>query len=303
MNSISEQQSLKAVAWPAFPQLSMINQAYWFRLILSEEESQLELRYKVWIRFVKRHTNKSALLSIDRISDILINDEIPDLAADQLAYETGKIFYPLIIEISQRAQYLGVHNFEQIAERWQKLRPEIVRRFSGVEAERYFTRMNEVVASKAAVDELFRNDLLLTFCFNTVYLDYAEEPVDKKKLCFPVGDYAPVTYDVSVSKCRNAKGFKEIVQEGREVKSEGADSLHPDKSDKENTYAATFVLDTATNCILEATAEWDFKQPHKKNISLILFPLRVQPDNSMDFVRNEEENKKGRGFFSTLFGS
>ena len=47
-----------------------------------EEESPFELRYKGWIRFEKQQTDTSAILSVDRISEVLINYEIPSQAID-----------------------------------------------------------------------------------------------------------------------------------------------------------------------------------------------------------------------------
>lgn len=300
---VSEQQSAPVIKWPVFPELSRFNHAYWFRFILTEEESQLELRYKVWVRFEKQHSNTSAILSVDRISEVFINDESPSQAVDQLAYETGKIFCPLMIEIDRNAQYVGVHNYEQITERWQKIRPEAERRFSGAEVERFLAKMDEVVATKTKVDKLFENDLFLAFYFNTVYLHYTEEAEAKQTLSFPVGDYAPVSYSANISKCLNVKGLIEIVQVGKESEKENADSPDTGKPDQESTYTATFALDPATGCIREATAGWDFKIPNKRSIRLILYPLRVMPDKNEHTIWEETEKKKERGFFSALFGT
>lgn len=272
------------------PHLSQLNHAYWYRFIVEEEDSQLELRYKCHLRFIKWKSQSSALLCVERHPDVYINNEFPDLALDQLAYETGRVFYPMIIEIDKQSRWMGIRNKDQIQERWLKIRTKATQLFTGEEAIRYMERMDDMIASPTALDEVFRDDLFIRFYFNTVYSDHASARETGKQIIFPVGDYAPISFEVhQVEKESDRPESREIQQRGTAPKGQ--------------TYSADFLLETGSNCIREAVAEWNFVFPFPKKIRVILFKLREQPAKSWDLELEEKEdvgNKKG--FFSQFFG-
>lgn len=288
--------------WAIFPDLRHLNHAYWFRLILTEDETTTELRYKVLIRFLKKQTQESAIVSIDRVSDVYINDELPDLPVDRLAYESGKVFYPVIMEIDEKMNLLGIRNHEQIVSRWEKIQPDLRRYFTGDEANRYLNRMDEMIMSAKNLEALFEKELFIRFYFYTAYMNYTHQFEIRTEVAFPIGNYAPVLFDVKnrLLNVLNKDGFKEITQEGIEVRK----TFGPDlEKEGKNTYSAHFVLNAGTNILREAKAEWNFRSPFQKKIQLILFPLR-QAVSSIPIV--EQENKwdenKNKGFFSRIFG-
>jgi hypothetical protein len=298
--SVSESQTV--TNGTIFPDLHRLNQAYWFRFILTEGDITTELRYKLFIRFVKPRTQTSVLVMINRLSDVYINDQLPDLPVDCLACETGKIFYPLIVEIDTGMNYLGICNQEQINKRWDEIKPQVKRYFSGEEVERYLRRLEEVVSTKKSLDEIFEKELLIKFYFQTVYMNYTSRFETQNEISFPVGNYAPVAFDVKscLQKTLNKEGFKEISQDGVETKK----NVWPDADqERENTYKADFTLDAETNIIKEAVAEWHFQSSFPKRIQIILFPLRQPLSDTLLIEEDEQEKTKGKGFFSRLFGS
>jgi hypothetical protein len=229
-------------------------------------------------------------LSVNRISETLINNESPDLAVDSLAYETGKIFYPLFIEIGQDASWKGIRNHKEIVDRWKKLQPEIKRRFSGDESNRYFNRMDQIIASPESLDQIFKDELLIRFYFHTIYVNYAQPFETESIIDFPIGNYGFEIFKVKhqLKKTLNASGFKELIQEGFCIKR------------PENRYKAEFILDPSTNCIRVVVAEWHFNQPESRKIKLILYPLRLQPtDQETQSRLYSVDKKKGKGFFSS----
>jgi len=298
-NTVSE--SAPFIKRNILPDLLRLNHSYWFRLILTEEEETTEIRYKVAVRFIKPLTDTTVLLSIERIPDeVYINDHSPDKPVDMLAYETGKVFYPMAVEVSTQMKWLGIRNYEQIVQRWEKSEPNLRRYFAGEEANRYLNRMGEKIAAKANLEKIFEKDLFIQVYFRTLYADYISDigiPI-----AFPVGDYGDVQYKVKTLINQEVKdGRREVTQTGIEIQKQ---EVPESDSESKNTYTAKYVLDTKTNCIREMEAEWKWESPVRKKIRVILFPLR-QPTAKDSFIIEEDkkqDEKQSKGFFSRLFG-
>jgi len=280
-----------------YPDCRHINHSYWFRLIITENEETTEIRYKTAVRFIEPLTETTALISIERmLDDVYINDRPPDLPVDMLAYETGKIFYPLLVEVSTQMKWLGVRNRKEILQRWEKKLPNLRRYYTGEEAGSYLNRMTEKMASPASLNRIFEDDLFIRVYFRSLYAD----ETSPSGLSFPVGDYGAVRYEVRRLINRMDDGKKEVIQTGVEIQTQTeADSGLENK----NTYASKYVLDAKTNCIREMEAEWRWESSVKKKIRVILFPL-YQSVSTVSLVEEEivEKKKKSKGFFARLFG-
>jgi hypothetical protein len=267
-------------------------------LILTEEDaSTTEIRYKVTIRFIKPQTPTSALLSIDRAADVYMDDR----PVDRLAYETGRVFYPLLVEMDTRMKWLGIRNQEQIIRRWETILPDVRRYFKGEEAARYLNRMSEALASKEKLEEIFDKELLFQLYFGALYANQAASPEDEVEFSFSAGDYAPVRFVIENQIPAPGKnGTVEVKQNGTEQEQK----VRPDAGqDEKNAYSAHFVLNDRTNIIREIVAGWNFRTPVQRQVKVILFPLR-QAVPGISFIEEKEvrEKKKSKGFFSRLFG-
>jgi hypothetical protein len=284
-----------------FPDLPLLNQGYWFRLILTDEENETtEIRYKMIVSFIEWQTPDLAFLRIDR-SDVYINDRSPDLPVDRLAYEVGKVFYPLAVKVDSRMNGLCIGNQEQIAGRWEKIYPELKRYFFGEEADQYLNRMGEVLNSRSKLDEIFRNELFIQIYFFILYADYTSFSDISERIAFPVSNYGKVLFDVKSRLIKTGNNdLKEIIQEGTEVQ---RNDMQGSSSGDKNTYTANFKLDARTNIIREVLAEWNFRSPVQRKVRVILFPLR-QSASTILFEEKENVQKKNesKGFFARLFG-
>jgi hypothetical protein len=285
----------------AFPDLRSLNHSYWFRLLLEEAAGlPTEIRYKVTVRFIQPQTSTSALLSIDRAPDIYMNDQPVDQAVDRLAYETGRVFYPLVVETDTRMKRLGICNHSQIIRRWESVQPALKRDFTGEEAERYLNRMNESLASKEKLEEIFEEELFFQLYFRVLYADDASPDEEGIAFSFSVGNYAPVRFVIEKQSLTPGKnGRVEVSQSGVE---QGRQVWPGAGSGEKNRYSADFVLDAQTHIIRQLVASWDFRFPVERKVKVILFPLR-QAVSGIPPVEPEEVRKKQRkGFFSRLFG-
>jgi|GEM_PF-4347831 len=288
-----------------YPKIGFINRAYWYRLSIEDEESKTEIRYKLLIRFIRQQSETSGLVLIDRISDIYINDELPSRSFDQLAYEAGKVFYPLTVEINKENKWLNICNYSQITDKWKKISEKLRLGFSGEEVDRYIECMDRVIADKEKIKSTLENDLPMQFCFNTIYHPYQELFETENIIDFPVGDYAAVPFLVKhiLDKNKDQTGIDEVIQTGYEIRQNDwiFEQMGVEKVD--NTYKAKFILDSKTQWIKEAEAEWNFKFPIRKKVLIRLFPLRQQPpEDDVNYVIDEDCKPYKKSLFSILFG-
>ena len=285
-----------------FPDLRKINHSYWFRLILTEGDSPAtEIRYKVTVRFIESKTPTSALFLIDRAPDIYIDDRLPDLAVDMLAYKTCCVFYPLLGEIDTHMKWRSICNHEQIIRRWETIQPAVKRYFSGEEAKRYLNRMSESLASKESLEEIFREELFFQLYFRVLYANNASRAEEDVPFSFSVGNSALSRFIIEKQTLRPGKSSTvEVSQNGVE---QGPQVWPGAGTDERNSYSANFVLDAQTNIIREVVAVWDFRLPVQRKVEVILFPLR-QAASGIPLIEMEEVQEKNqkKGFFSRLFG-
>jgi hypothetical protein len=106
--------------WYLRPDFSTLYRKYGVLIFIEKDGIENSIKYELEIKYLKRIEKTHYLLWIDRVSEVFINDQLPDLLVDQLCYETGKIFYPLQIEIDAQGTFLSVYNMEEIQDRWKK---------------------------------------------------------------------------------------------------------------------------------------------------------------------------------------
>lgn len=298
------EQPILLSSWAIYPALRKMNQAYWYRHIIAESSLQTEIRYKILVQFLREQTDETSLLIIDRISDVYINDKLPDLSMEELAYEAGKVFYPLVVEVDKKGNLIGIRNYEQIANRWKKdILPPIQLRYSGKIVNTYLERMGKVIACQSSMEDVLKKDLFFNFYFSTVYRNYSPEFKTEDRILFPIGDYAPITFDTKLELKRELtpKGYKEICHKGIALQKA---AMNTDEfiEDQNNTYSANITLETSSNLIKEAVAEWNL-DAGSRIIKLILFPLRQKVEKEYkDLIIDKVKKEKSKGLFSTLFG-
>lgn len=282
--------------WAIYPRLNKLNHAYWFRYIIEDKKSVTEVKYKVLVRHIRQETEETDLYLINRISDVYINDELPNLCMDELAYETGKVFYTMVVEIDKKAQRVALRNYEQIKNKWiNTIRPYVVLRYGGEVGNRYLTQMDKVIGDKNRIEEIFKNDLFIQLYFGTFYHSYSQEFEIDKTVEFSTGS-TPSYFNVNCKLNRNftEKGYKEIIQNG--IGLSRCDTITESfVEDKDTTYSARILLEPITNYPREALVEWN-NNLFRKKTRLILYPLRYQHNENLDIQIDKVEKKKSSLF-------
>lgn len=277
-----------------YPHWRLLDHTYGVRMVIEKGQETIEIRYNLHIRYIQEESEDSVLLLIHRASDVYINDELPTLCMDELAYHTGKVFYPFVVEVDKRANWIGIRNYQQIQSRWEKeIVPYVRLRYSGEIVNRYLESMDEVISSKDKLEAILKNELSIKILFKSAYRVYSPQFDDKTILEFAVGDYHLAPYQVSsvLSRTLNAEGFREIRQEGIGLIPSTGDEMITDES---NQYSSYIQLYNQTNHIREVWAQWSFMDG-KRKFTLIFFPLRYPygTDSEKDVILDKKiKNKK-----------
>lgn len=168
--------------WPA--ELSI---KYGVLITFNEDtEEANEVKYQVRISRLKPGLEGQPLFQIDRIGDVFVNEALPDLVADRLAYAAGKVFYPLVITVDQNGGFQTVYNHKEILKRWQLVKDKILNEFEGELVEGYIERMEKQLASPDSIHIAFLNDWFIQTFFKPLYKEYGQERVAQSMYKFPI---------------------------------------------------------------------------------------------------------------------
>ncbi|WP_409415789.1 hypothetical protein [Flavobacterium sp. PS2] len=143
------------------------------------------LKYEVSVNWITTDNNGYSLFEIDRLSKIYINDTEADLVADELAEKTSSVLYPLRVVIDQEGEWMDVHNYEEIEERWQIRKNEILENYPGEQTIKYLTLFEKNLESNQTLSLVLANDWFIRSFFNGIHTDYTSKLAFKGYTYFP----------------------------------------------------------------------------------------------------------------------
>jgi|GEM_PF-2799124 len=101
--------------------------------------------------------------------NFLINNEKPDLVLEQLAEKCRRPLEKLVFYVNSKWQITGLHNYNNIVERWDELKKQLEQEYTGVIFERYITRNDLVIRNEQALMERLKRDLFIIQFFSPLY--------------------------------------------------------------------------------------------------------------------------------------
>jgi len=103
--------------------------------------------------------------------DVLVDDERPEQASDVVLTEIGDSFYPIILSVSQERKIISVENFDEIKERWEKKREELLKKYPTFELEQHFKASGKNMNDKDSFYKVLQRDAFIQFYFLPVEND------------------------------------------------------------------------------------------------------------------------------------
>jgi ribosomal protein L6P/L9E len=133
------------------------------------------LKYEMSLNWLSTDDNGYSFYKIDRLSKIYIDDIEADSIANELAEKTSSILYPLIVVVDNEGEFVDVHNFQEIKERWENRLPEILEAYQGEEVERYLALFAENLKSKETLNLSLSYDWFIRSFFNGIHTGYTSK--------------------------------------------------------------------------------------------------------------------------------
>lgn len=269
-------------------------------------EKEHTIKFNLDISFVKTIVDRARIFKVERTSPVFLNNKVPDLVADQLAYECGKVFYPLLLEIDFDGQYIGVHNYTELISRWSETKKAVLEYFQGETTERYLELMEEAISTPERVSEIFKNELFYSVFFSAVYKSYGGEFKVEEQLSFPIaGRAAPVEFKTTQEAIPflNEADYIEIHHHGIVTdKRSNADLLeeqsfpleqllNPNAAGATGNYTAKYVLDPSTRSIRSIVAKWTLEFNIPQETELKIFELIEDKEEEIKIITAENQQK------------
>ena len=278
---------------------------YGFVVSFLDGTEKNRLKYEVVVTYLRTIPEEARVFKIDRLSTVYINDTEPDLLVDQLAYETGKVFYPLVAEVDFDGKFIGIGNIEEIQERWIKLREEISNYFVGEEVERYLELMDEAVADEELLHESMENDFFIHTYFSGIYKSYTSSLVVEENVSFPVaGKGEPVLFKVKTEAAGtlnsfdtielNCKGVANDERSAQDIEEEQFFPIHklnyPALDSVKGSYEALYILHKDTKAIESVVAKWNLELKVAREIEVKIFEIETEASLIAQQVKVKDES-------------
>lgn len=281
------------------------SRSYGVLLTFSAKPEDISIKYEIQISYLKTIEENKRLFKIDRLSEVYINDLPPEHTADQLAYETGKVFYPLVIEVAFDGSYIGIYNHQEIKQRWKAVKQNVLSYFSGEEVNEYLLQTEHTIQDEFALDMCFQTDFFINTFFSPIYRNYGENRTLITNRFFSLVAQMPpieMEIDTQLAAETNHYGAIEIEQNGKEIA--------VDENPSFNTiYRANFVLDIQTRSIESLLANYQWQDGEKHEVDIKIFRIdeaQIHQQQNIDGAGNlifldPVYNEGKKGFFRNFF--
>lgn len=279
---------------------------YGLTILFGDGDTANEIKYELAVTYLGQTPENTLLYKLERRSPVYINELTPELVADQLAYEVGKVFYPLTIEANKEGKFLSIQNLGEIRKRWPAIRAAVTAYFEGDFTTRYFQLMDEKLADDGAIQICLRDDWFIQVYFQAIYKSYTESLRIETQLTFP--NLEPMTSGYhtieQVNELTNHFGAIEIEHHGLLEEAESQENR--------GTYNAKYILNPVSKAIQIIIASWEWRERKDRDIKLKLFMLDEEEQGKLVkgsssaaienlIVLDGNERKKRNSFWDKWF--
>ncbi len=264
----SNQNALR-LEWP--PELSV---KYGVLITFVDVEEQNEVKYEVEVTRLKPGIEGQPLFLINRISDVFINESLPDLVADRLADAAGKVFYPLVITLDNNGGFKTIYNYQEILKRWPAVKKKILNEFEGVFVENYLDKMEKRLPDRDILElALFNNDWFIQAFFKPIYKQYGPSYTSESLYKFPIAENFKTDGYLTKEKLgevTNDFGGIELLHEGTILPTTG-------EMDRQNNitgnYEGYYLLHPKVKRILSIVSNFSYEEYHSKTVNVKIFAI------------------------------
>lgn len=134
---------------------------------------------------------------INRDPNIYINDTIAHTMGEKIAQQAAQVLYPLTIVVNEEGNWVDIHNFKEIEERWRDAKDQIRKYNKGIFVEKYFFIHDKNLENSDTLYLNINKDWFLNALFNGIHVQYPANLIGSKKIEFPfIAKADPIQYQV-----------------------------------------------------------------------------------------------------------
>jgi hypothetical protein len=237
------------------------------------------LKYEVSLNWLSMDKNGYSFYEIDRVSKIYIDDIEADTIVNELAEKTSGVLYPLVVIVDYEGEFVAVHNFQDIKERWEKIQPEILEAYPGEESEKYLALFAENLKSNATLNSALSYDWFIRAFFNGIHTGYTS------KLSFESDVYFPFLAKNDDLKFRAEHKIDDYLDENNLINIDIKGVLEEDRTKTDFEYE----LDLPTHSSLDQKAAGSYRakyflNPNNYTIETLYIECAINLDTPQKFT-------------------
>jgi hypothetical protein len=260
-----------------FQQISMKSD-YGVICTIANGDEAYTLKYEMSMKWVDTNQNGYSFYEIDRLSKVYINDIESDAIADELAEKTSRVLYPLIVVVDYEGEFVAIHNFEEIKNRWKNKQSEILEAYPGEETEKYLALFDENLRSGETLSLALSYDWFIRAFFNGVHTGYTS------KLSFESDMYFPFLAKNDDLKFRVAHKMDEYLDENNLINIDVKGILKDDRTKTDFEYELDLPISSSLdqNAVGSYRAKY-FLNPNNYNIETLFIECSIALDLPQKF--------------------
>lgn len=258
---------------------------YGMLLLLDVDGREDEVKYSCRITRLEDCATGQLIFEVQRLGEVYVNQTVPDLLADRLAYESGKVFFPLLVRLDEEGGINKVENHTEIVARWHAIKQHIAMYYEGAFVDNYLRQMETLILSEDVVLNAFRNDWLLHIFFHPLYKNYSMQ-------ASTVIRYAPILPSTMLAYEIKDELMPTINQFGAlSVEQKGSLRIETDTYDTDSClgdYAGVYALHPLQKHLIAFQGTWSFQgMGEEKKTTVRLFYLPAEGTSfDHDFVQD-----------------
>lgn len=162
-----------------------INNTYGVLYTIENGEVTTTLKQKINVNWKGRSENNFYFFELDRIGNIYINDTAADSMVEDIAEKASAALYPLLVVVDQNGKWVYINNFNQIEERWQETKKQILKYYKGDHVEKYLSIYDKNLENSDTLFLSLSKDWFLNAFFNGFHVQYPHTLSIQKEIEFP----------------------------------------------------------------------------------------------------------------------
>ncbi|GAA4180167.1 hypothetical protein [Sphingobacterium ginsenosidimutans] len=251
---------------------------YGMLLNFGPESKQTELKYTCSLTRLSNDAEGNFVFELNRTSAVYIDEILPDLIADKLAFEVGKVFYPLHLMVDPSGELRGIANTNQIQSRWPGVKDALRSYFQGDFFEEYLQKMEKLMLHEHNIfSAINRTDWFIRVFFQPFYKLYPAQNIARRQF-FPNLPTLSMQYQLieNMMPELNHFGAIELIQQGLLEQDADYGIICSGRSE------AHYIFHPQTRILLAANGYWESKvEGNQVLVGLRMFYL---PEEDGDFV-------------------